>query len=122
MKQQHKKILTEALAGRDEILFAVLYGTAAEGLAFRDLDIGIFVDRKKVPSEKDLAYGSGLSDDLAPLFSCPVDLRVINDAPILFRRSVSCGIPLVVNDEEVFFSFLTRTWSDFLDFQPVAMK
>jgi len=122
MKEAEKKILSDALAGRDEILFALLYGTADEGFRFRDLDIGVFVNRQIVPLERELAYASALSDDLAPRFSCPLDVRVINDAPLLFRRSVSCGTPLVVNDEEVFIAFLTRTWSDFLDFQPVAMK
>lgn len=122
MEQARKKILSDALSGRDEILFALLYGTAAEGFRFRDLDIGIFVNRKIIPAERELAYAFALSDELASTSSCPVDVRVINDAPLLFRRSVSCGTPLVVNDEEVFTTFLTRTWSEFLDFQPVAMK
>jgi len=42
----HRQKLTLVLAGRPEILFAILYGSAATEDRFRDLDIGIFVDRQ----------------------------------------------------------------------------
>jgi predicted nucleotidyltransferase len=110
------------LQDRPEILFAILYGSAAEDLPFRDLDIGLFVDRASVPASAELDYAFALADELEQVASYPVDVRVINDAPLPFRYNVSRGTPLVVNDKEVFARFLERTWDEFLDFQPMAMQ
>lgn len=117
-----KDALGLCLQDRPEILFAILYGSAAEGFPFQDLDIGLFVDRASVPVSAELDYAFTLADELERVASCPVDVRVINDAPLPFRYNVSRGIPLLVNDKEVFARFLERTWDEFLDFQPVAMQ
>jgi predicted nucleotidyltransferase len=114
--------LALCLQDRPEILFALLYGSAAEGLAFQDLDIGLFVDRASVPASAELDYAFALADELEQVALHPVDVRVINDAPLPFRYNVSRGIPLMVNDKEAFARFLERTWDEFLDFQPVAMQ
>jgi predicted nucleotidyltransferase len=117
-----KEALALCLQNRPEILFAILYGSAAEGLPFRDLDIALFVDRASVPASAELDYAFALADELEQVASHPVDVRVINDAPLPFRYNVSRGIPLMFNDKEVFALLLERTWDEFLDFQPVAMK
>jgi predicted nucleotidyltransferase len=117
-----KKALALCLQDRPEILFAILYGSAAEGLPFRDLDIALFVDRASVPASAELDYAFALADELEQVALHPVDVRVINDAPLPFRYNVSRGIPLLVNEKEAFARFLERTWDEFLDFQPVAMQ
>ena len=117
-----KESLAAHLSARPEIRFAMLYGSAAEGRAFRDLDIGVFVDRAKVSAEADLDYAFALADELAAILPFPVDVRVINDAPLPFRYNVSRGIPLAVRDEECYYTFLERTWDEYLDFQPIALQ
>ena len=117
-----KDALVLCLQNRPEILFAILYGSAAEDRPFRDLDIGLFVDRASVPASAELGYAFALADELEQVAPHPVDVRVINDAPLPFRYNVSRGIPLIVNNKEVFTRFLERTWDEFLDFQPVAMQ
>ncbi|MFB0536095.1 MAG: nucleotidyltransferase domain-containing protein [Anaerolineae bacterium] len=117
-----KDALALCLQDRPEILFAILYGSAAEGRPFQDLDIGLFVDRASVPVSAELDYAFALADELERVAPHPVDVRVINDAPLPFRYNVSRGIPLLVHDKEVFARFLERTWDEFLDFQPVAMQ
>jgi len=117
-----KEALALCLQDRPEILFAILYGSAAEGRPFQDLDIGLFVDRASVPVSVELDYAFALADELERVAPHPVDVRVINDAPLPFRYNVSRGIPLLVHDKEVFARFLERTWDEFLDFQPVAMQ
>ena len=116
-----KERISHTLKGRLEIRFALLYGSAAEGQPFRDLDIGIWVDRVLVPTTQDLDYAFVIATDLDKTMSCRTDVRVINNAPLPFRYNVSCGIPLIINDRQAYFSFLERTWDDFLDFRPVAM-
>jgi predicted nucleotidyltransferase len=117
-----KESLVLCLQDRPEILFALLYGSAVEGGHFRDLDIGLFVDRAHVPVTDDLDYAFGLADELENTVPYPVDVRVINDAPLPFRYNVSRGIVLVVNDGEALAHFLERTWDEFFDFRPVAMQ
>jgi predicted nucleotidyltransferase len=117
-----KKVLIQFLQKRAEIWFAVLYGSAAENQAFRDIDIGLFVIRETVPPASDLDYAFTLADQIQDLIKFPVDVRVINDAPLPFRYNVSRGIPLIVNDKEVYARFLERTWDEYLDFHPVALQ
>lgn len=117
-----KQVLGQSLQGREAIRFAILYGSAAEGRSFRDLDIGVFVNRAVVPAEQELMYGFSLADELETMVSYPVDLWVINDAPLAFRYNVSRGIVLVANDRECLATFREHTWRDYLDFQPFAME
>ena len=117
-----KEALVLCLQDRPEILFAILYGSAAEGRPFQDLDIGLFVNRESVPASEELDYAFALADELEQVALRPVDVRVINDAPLPFRYNVSRGIPLIVNNKKVFARFLERTWDEFLDFKPVAMQ
>ena len=117
-----KETLARCLAGRPEIRFALLYGSAAEGTSFRDLDIAVYVERKSVPPARDWAYAFALADDISSVVPYPVDVSVINDAPLPFRYNVSRGIPLVANDDDALGVFLERTWDEFLDFRPVAMR
>lgn len=117
-----KQKLVRVLQDRPGIRFAVLYGSAAEGRPFRDLDIALFVDRASVPYETELDYAFSLADELQKAISYPVDVRVINDAPLPFRYQVSRGIALLVRDRPAFYRFLEQTWNLFLDFQPVAMQ
>lgn len=114
--------ITERLEGRPGLVFAVLYGSAAGGGAFRDLDIGVWVDRRLVPAGQDLDWAFDLTDALEPLAPVPVDVRVINDAPLPFRYNVSRGQPLVINNRSTWYDFLERTWDEWLDFEPVAMQ
>jgi predicted nucleotidyltransferase len=113
--------LVQQLAGYPEILFAVLYGSAVEGETFRDLDVGIMLDRAQVPANSDLNYAFSLGENLQRALRFPIDVRVLNDAPLPFRYNVSRGIPLVVHDAEAWFAFRERTWDEYLDFHPVAM-
>lgn len=117
-----KETLVAHLQGRPEICFAILYGSAAEGGPFRDLDIALWVDRRLVPESHDLDYAFDLADELERVVPYPVDVRVINDAPLPFRYNVSHGTKLVVNDDELFYTFLERTWDEYFDFEPVLLQ
>ena len=118
---QTRKALTAHLQDRPEILFAILYGSASEGDVFRDLDVALWVDRAAVPVEAELVYSFDLADELERATGYPVDVRVINDAPLPYRCNVSRGHKLVARDEESYYTFLERTRSAWWDFEPVAL-
>lgn len=103
-----------------EILFAVLYGSAVEGMTFRDLDLALWVDRSRLPSEGDLEFEFRVESQMRQCLPFVVDVRVVNDAPLSFRYHVSRGIPLLVRDEDAFTTFQERTWDDYFDFRPIS--
>jgi len=118
----NRQNLTQALMGRPGIVFAILYGSAANEDQFRDLDIGIFVDRQQVPASSDWEYAFELAAALESQVPYPVDVRVLNDTPLAFKYNVTKGTPLLVNDAETWSDFKEWTWILYLDFQPVAMR
>ena len=114
--------LIKTLSNRPEIIFAILYGSAAEDRPFRDVDIGLYVDRALLSEKDELGFALDLESALKKEVDHPVDVRIINDAPLPFRYNVSRGLPLVANDREALARFLERTWDDYLDFQPIALR
>ncbi len=114
--------LVGVLESNPALLFVLLYGSAAAGEPFHDLDIALYVDRTKAPATEDLTLAFALADQLEAVSPYPLDVHVVNDAPLGFRYNVSKGLPLLINDEEAYFHFLERTWDDYLDFYPVAMQ
>ncbi len=117
-----KGALIASLKDRPEIEFAILYGSAVSGEPFRDLDIAIWVDRSLVPASQDFRYAFSLADELERVLPYPVDVRVINDAPLPFRYNVSRGVRLVVKNAELFYSFLEGAWDEYFDFEPVLLQ
>ena len=114
--------LSARLEERVEILFAIAYGSAIVGGPFRDVDVAVFVDRELVPAEKDLDYEVALTNALKEPVPCPLDVRVVNDAPLPFRYSVSRGRPLAARNRRALVEFLERAWDEYLDFEPVARR
>lgn len=117
-----KRALADHLFGRPEIEFAILYGSAAEGRPFRDVDVAVYVDESQLAGQDRYAYVFRLADALEQSIPYPVDVRLINDAPLPFRYNISRGQPIFARDPVVLADFLSRTWDEYLDFEPVAMK
>ena len=110
------------LSGRPEILLAVLYGSAAEGSRFRDVDVAVYLDRTAAPASQDLDYEQSLVEESRQVVPYPVDVRVINQAPLAFRYNVTRGVSLVERDAGFLARFREATWDEYFDFQPVALR
>ena len=52
----------------------------------------------------------------------PVDVRVLNDAPMGFRYHVFNGGLLLVKDVELLDDVRARTWDDYFGFAPFARR
>jgi predicted nucleotidyltransferase len=100
--------------------FAILYGSAGVGEPFRDLDIALAVDRTVQPKAGDLDLAFAVSEALEARLPWPIDVRVINDAPLPFSYNVSKGEPLLLNEPEAYYTWLERTWDMWFDFKPIA--
>ena len=106
--------LKELLEPREEIIFAYLHGSFVEGLPFNDIDLAVYVDQSKVPDTFD--YEMDLSVKLTMALHFPVDVRVLNDAPLGFQHSVLQGEAILVRDEEVLTDFIEMVAREYMDY------
>ena len=104
------------------VKLAYLHGSVAIGFTtpFSDMDIALVTDRAMTPLER-LHLTSAVELDLAEHWDIRhADVRVINDAPLVFRGRVVCeGILLFARDEATRIEFETTTRDDYFDYLPV---
>jgi predicted nucleotidyltransferase len=108
------------LAQHPEILAVVLYGSFLNRERFRDIDLALLVDERRLPSERFLDYELDRLEELSRLSKFPLDIRIVNRAPVLFRYAVTQGRVLFCREERTWVEFRERTWKEYLDFEPVA--
>ncbi len=121
-KEGLKGALVYLLTRRKEVAFAYLYGSFLSAAWFRDVDIAVFVDEKRVDRKEVLDYEISLSLELEKELRLPVDVKVLNYAPLSFRYEVTKGEVIFSRDEEARFTFLEKTWHRYLDFAPVERQ
>lgn len=106
--------LREKLEARAEIIFAYLHGSFAEGLPFHDVDVAVHLDPALATDIFD--YEMNLSVELTRAFRFPVDVHVLNGAPLGFQHSVLQGEVLLVRDEDELTDFIERVALEYTDF------
>lgn len=127
--------LRESLMARQDVLFAYVYGSFGEGLPFHDIDVGIYLagerDRKGSWSDVELialleqavsraqtaCQPESKKDTRWPRI--PVDVRVLNRAPLSFSYHVLRGRLLFSRDEDVRVPWVARIVSRYLDLKPL---
>jgi predicted nucleotidyltransferase len=114
--------LRRALEPRRELSFACLHGSFAAGEAFRDIDLAVWVEPAALGDFRGWRYASALAGDLERATGMPVDVQVLNDAPLAFRYHALRGHPLLVRDRDFFDDLRARTWDDYFDFRPFARQ
>ena len=68
-----------------EVMAAYLYGSFVKDLFFSDIDLGILT---KNDNDKTLNFEINLENRLERIFKYPVDVRVLNRAPLSFCQNV----------------------------------
>ena len=110
------------LQNRAEIRFALLHGSFLAGGSFRDMDLALYLDPAKVGQgafrDYELTQGVRWSADLR----LPVDVRLLNDAPVSFRYHALKGTVLIVRDPSLLDEFRASTWDEYCDFAPFARR
>jgi len=112
--------LTETLQGRNEIVFAYLYGSFVEGLPFRDIDVGVYIS--KVKEEESTLYSFDLAQILSKNLQMPIDVRVLNFASVSFLYHVIRGKLILERDEKTRLPLVERTIGRYLDMKPILRK
>jgi hypothetical protein len=109
------------------VTLAYLYGSAATGQALptSDVDIALVLCRAEdspgMPAPERLRLEFAVEGVLEQHGIFKPDVRVIDDLPLTFRGQVATqGVRLYSRDEVARVEFETRTWKEYLDFEPVA--
>ncbi len=114
-KRELEKKIVDVLNGRGEVVFAYLHGSFLEG-NFRDIDVAIYLNELKGTKDA-LRYELALERVLEEVISFPVDVRILNIAPLPFRFGViKQGLLLFSRDEGVRCDFECLTFVEHHDF------
>jgi hypothetical protein len=107
------------LARQSEIVFAFLYGSFLTETFFRDIDIGIYVNQMS-PAEFS-TYENRLAYLLAKEsnFSWPMEVKIINIAPVSFDFQVMRGKLLFTQDDDLLSDLMVATARKYLDMAPL---
>lgn len=122
--EDEKRPLIEQLAGalqnRDEVVFAYIYGSFAEGLAFHDIDVGVYLS--EITEEESTNYSLILGQMLSKELQVPVDIRVLNFAPVSFLYEVIRGNLIFERNEEIRIRVVEQTIQRYLDLKPMILR
>ncbi|USS41007.1 nucleotidyltransferase domain-containing protein [Thermococcus aggregans] len=106
-----KERIKDYLKSRREVLFAYIHGSFLENRPFRDIDVAVFIKSK--PGR---FYEMELEEELSRLTGFPVDVRVLNNAPVEFRFHVIGGELLFSRDEKARCDFEEQTMREYHDY------
>jgi predicted nucleotidyltransferase len=112
--------LRDLLAEEKGVLFAYLHGSIVQADEFRDVDIGVYLVDSVARSTDGADYEISLSLRLEKGLGLPVDVKILNNAPLSFQYHVSRGILFLDRNPSIRENFLQRTWSGYFDFLPLA--
>ena len=98
--------LRDELEREPGVRFAYLYGSMLESDRIHDVDVGLFLDETVAARKANLL--DDLSVTLRAAVNVPVDIRVLNEAPLSFLYHVLRGRILSCRDE----AFLTDMMED----------
>lgn len=91
-----------------------------DNLPFRDIDVGVYVTA--MDKKESVYYGLELSERLSFLIKVPVDVRVVNFAPITFQFHVVRGQLIIDNDEDARCTFMEHVARFYLDMKPLFLR
>ena len=111
--------LAAALQNRDEVMFAYIYGSFAEGLPFHDIDVGVYLS--EITEEESTNYSLILGQMLSKELQVPVDIRVLNFAPVSFLYEVIRGNLIFERNEEIRIRVVEQTIQRYLDLKPMIL-
>ncbi len=112
--------LKDILRSYPEVAFAYLYGSFAENLPLHDIDVGVYLTG--IGEKESTFYSLTLSQTLSREVKVPVDVRVLNFAPISFVYQVIRGILISDRNEELRVHVVEETVRKYLDLKPIIHR
>lgn len=114
------KKLRSLLSEEKGVCFAFIHGSFLRGADFKDIDIAVYLDDSTLKKIDCIDYELKLSLRLEKYIDNPIDVKILNEAPLSFRYHSTRGYLLFSHNELIREEFLCRTWSEYFDFKPVS--
>lgn len=115
-KEDISRRIEHFLEKYSNLKFAYVHGSFISQERFRDIDVAIYL--QSTPAEI-LPMELDLEEKLYNLVQYPIDIRVLNGAPLSFRYNViKYGKRLAVIDDDARCDFEEATVSSYFDFAP----
>lgn len=114
--------LTEILEQEPTVLGAWLHGSFQKGLPFHDIDVAVYLIPDSEAAHNPLTLTLELGDRLERAVRLPVDVRVLNGAPLSFQFRATGGRPLLLRDENACYAFVEHVRRMYWDFEPMIRK
>ena len=113
-------MLVAALEAEPDLEFAWLHGSFLGGGGFHDVDVGVHLNAASdVRSRRAVDLGLRLDSETG----LPVDVRVLNDAPVTFLFHVFReGRLLLSRNDERLADLMERTVREYLDMEPLLRR
>ncbi|MGQ9487647.1 MAG: nucleotidyltransferase domain-containing protein [Armatimonadota bacterium] len=104
-KEGVKRLLREALDDVLEVRFAYLFGSFLLEGSFEDVDVAVYLQPDALEENDLLKVAFDLADRLERAVHLPVDVQILNTAPLALRFEALRGEPL-----------MARCWEECADF------
>lgn len=105
---------------RKDVMFAYVYGSFAEDIPFSDIDVGVYVSG--ILEEEATLYTLNLGQMLEKDVWFPIDLRVLNFAPVSFLYFVIKGRLVYERDEDLRVRVAEHVILKYLDLKPMIKR
>ncbi|WHZ28568.1 MAG: hypothetical protein OJF51_003366 [Nitrospira sp.] len=112
--------IAEELEKEPAIKFSYLYGSVLDSDTVHDVDVGLYLHESEAATSS--ATPIDLSNRLTALVGMPVDVRVLNEAPLSFMYHVLRGQLLVCHAEECLTEMLEDVARRYLDLAPLLRQ
>lgn len=119
-KEDIFKRIASALNGHEEIAVAYVFGSFNDSNVFSDIDIAVLTAENMADC---LNYELNLELELEDAVKYPVDVRVINNAPLAFCQNViRHGRIILQRDPNLHSDFMGRILKEYFDFAPFRRR
>lgn len=119
-RERIRRTLVTVLESEPDLEFAWLHGSFLAADTFRDIDIGVHLN---AAAEARLQRGLELAVRLDREIGFPIDVRVLNDAPVTFLFHVFReGRLLLSRNDERLADLMERTVREYLDAAPLLRQ
>jgi predicted nucleotidyltransferase len=119
-RERIEQCLAAELAGDRSVTFAYLYGSFVESQPFHDIDVGVYLEN--VQADRVTATALDLAQRLSDRAQMPVDVRILNFAPVSFLYHVLRGQLVFCRDDAVLAEVMERTVVRYLDIAPLVRR
>ncbi len=115
-----QKTLSDRFASQPEIAAVYLFGSVARGTQHSRSDVDLGILYEETPPRTLSGRPFGLEADLTELVGLPVQIVVLNDAPVdLIHRVLRDGILIQENNPGRRIAFEVRARNEYWDLKPV---